>query len=427
MEFKKSFRLEERKFAAAMVKMGQLEVLTGNTGEIRANSRYFHNVFVLLKKENPPATALWLLPLFSAADMVQESKRLCKLSSEWGIKDTISSYYKIVGIMVSSKKLTQLCVTFWVAVLFCRSVQSHLQVGFYRNSCGRAESIVRGAVRDALRQDRGVAAGLVRLHFHDCFVRGCEGSVLLDSTSSNKAEKDSPANYPSLRGFEVIDDAKARLEAECKGVVSCADILAFAARDSFDLTGGFDYDVQAGRRDGVVSLASETCSNLPPPTFNVDQLTRRFSEKGFTQEEMVTLSGAHTIGNSHCRSFTYRLYNFSGTNSQDPSLDSNYAASLRKSCPQDSTDPNLEVPMDSRTPTIIDVNYYKDILANRGLFSSDQILLTNPATASEVKSNARSPSGWKKKFAAAMVKMGQIEVLTGNKGEIRANCRVINS
>jgi len=138
-------------------------------------------------------------------------------------------------------------------------------------------------------------------------------------------------------------------------------------------------------------------------------------------------TGAHTIGDSQCKSFTDRLYNFSGTNSQDPSLDSKYAASLRKSCPQDSTDPNLEVPMDTRTPTISDVNYYKDILANRGLFTSDQTLLTNPATAREVKSNARSSSGWKRKFAAAMVKMGQIEVLTGNTGEIRANCRVINS
>ncbi|KAJ6359507.1 hypothetical protein OIU76_001104 [Salix suchowensis] len=332
---------------------------------------------------------------------------------------------------------------FWAVLLFCQGVQSHLEVGFYRNSCKRAESIVRGVVRSAIHRDSGAAAGLIRMHFHDCFVRGCEDQCFLTPPRQTKQKKDAPANYPSLRGFEIIDAAKARLEAECRGVVSCADILAFAARDSFDLSGGINYDVLAGRRDGRVSLASETYSNLPPLTFNVDQLTRRFSEKGFTQEEMVTLfcnfvlvintvyscdkTGAHTIGTSHCKSFTYRLYNFSGTNSQDPSLDPKYAASLRKSCPKGSTDPNLEVPMEARTPTISDVNYYKDILAHRGLFSSDQALLTNPATAREVKSNAMSSSGWKKKFAAAMVKMGQIEVLTGKTGEIRANCRVVKS
>ncbi|KAG6746553.1 hypothetical protein POTOM_048904 [Populus tomentosa] len=266
---------------------------------------------------------------------------------------------------MSSKKLSRPCLVCWVVVfLFCtQSVHSQLEVGFYRSSCKLAEFIVKSAVRDGFNKDRGVAAGLVRMHFHDCFVR----------------------------------------------------------------TGGFGYDVPAGRRDGTVSLASEVLTNLPPPTFNVDQLTQNFANKGFSQEEMVTLSGGHTIGRSHCTSFSNRLYNFNGTTSQDPTLDATYATSLKQTCPQGSTDPSLVVPMNPGSPATTDAGYYIDILANRGLFTSDQTLLTNAATATQVNINARNSILWRRKFAAAMQKMGKLDVLTGNAGEIRVDCRVINS
>ncbi|GMY07651.1 peroxidase 5-like isoform X1 [Fagus crenata] len=309
-----------------------------------------------------------------------------------------------------ARKLTCASVTLTV-VLLCQSVHSQLQVGFYGNSCGSAETIVKDEVRKGLYRDQGVAAGLVRLHFHDCFVKGCDGSVLIDSTLGNSAEKDSPA----------------RLEAMCNGVVSCADIVAFAARDSIVITGGLGYEVPAGRRDGRISQVSETFTNLPPPTLNVDRLTQAFAKKGFTQEEMVTLTGAHTIGRSHCTSFSDRLYNFNGTTSHDPSLDPMYASQLMLQCPQGNTNPNLVVPMDPSSPAATDSGHYTNILANRGLFTSDQKLLTNAATVLEVNQNAWNVMLWRSKFVSPMLKMGQLDVLTGNAGEIHSNCRVINS
>lgn len=250
--------------------------------------------------------------------------------------------------------------------------------------------------------------------------------MLLDSTPGNQAEKDAPPNT-SLRGFEVIDSAKTRLEQACFGVVSCADVLAFAARDALALVGGNAYQVPAGRRDGNVSVAQETNGNLPPPTASVNQLNQIFGSKGLTQADMVALSGAHTIGNAHCSSFSNRLYSYGPNAGQDPSMDPTYLAALTQQCPQQqSGGADGMVAMDPVTPTAFDTNYFASIVAKRGLLASDQALLSDPTTAAQVVGYTNSPDTFQTDFAAAMVKMGNIGVLTGSSGTIRTNCRTAN-
>ncbi|XP_042454245.1 peroxidase 5-like [Zingiber officinale] len=314
-----------------------------------------------------------------------------------------------------------------LVVVLCMSVAgsaSEFKVGYYWESCPKAEDIVKEELYNAFKANAGIGADLLRLHFHDCFVSGCEASILVDSTQGNIAEKDAPPNKTfEDEVFDVIDSIKARLEVACKGTVSCADIIAFAARDSVVQYGGKYYNVPSGRKDGMVSIANETV-DLPPPTLNLNQLTAMFASKGLSQDDLVILSGAHTIGVAHCPSFADRLYNYSGTLKGDPNLDVEYAKQLKHECPQGNT--VNEVDMDPQSPLTFDSSFYEDVATNRGLFTSDQTLMSTSTTAYKVSQYAKYPEFFKKAFAASMVKMGQIGVLTGKQGTVRANCRVIN-
>ncbi|GMH12595.1 hypothetical protein Nepgr_014436 [Nepenthes gracilis] len=327
---------------------------------------------------------------------------------------------------MSSRKLV---MSFLLQLLLCllafdSTNAEGLHKEFYKKTCRQAEDIVQNVTAKFISQDPRLAPALLRMHFHDCFVRGCDGSVLLNSTNTTQAEKEAAPNQ-TLKGFDVIDAIKSALEEACPNVVSCADTVALAARDAVTLINGTSWEVLTGRRDGTVSLASEALTNLPPPFANITELRTLFAKKGLSKKDLVVLSGAHTIGVSHCFSFSNRLYNFTGKGDSDPSMDPKYVAELKKKCkPNDTT---TLVEMDPGSSTKFDSHYYVTVYDRRGLFQSDAALLNDKSTSSYVEREATGrATKFFKDFKASMEEMSRIGVLTGTDGQIRKNCAVVN-
>ncbi|KAJ1691801.1 hypothetical protein LUZ63_015956 [Rhynchospora breviuscula] len=299
-------------------------------------------------------------------------------------------------------------------------LQKGLDFSYYKSTCPQLESIVKNYLKKAFKSDIGLAAGLLRLHFHDCFVQGCDASVLLDGSASGPGEKQAPPNL-TLRpaAFKAINEIRALIDKACGRVVSCADVVALTARDSVSLSGGPNYKVPLGRRDGLnFASRDDTLANLPPPSSNVTKLLSALNGLGLDTNDLVALSGGHTIGLAHCTSFDDRLF------PQDPTMNKWFASHLKLTCPVKNTT-NTTV-NDIRTPNTFDNKYYVDLLNRQGLFTSDQDMYTDSRTKPIVIDFAKNQDLFFQKFVYSMVKMGQLSVLTGTNGEIRANCSAKN-
>ncbi|GJN32919.1 hypothetical protein PR202_gb21462 [Eleusine coracana subsp. coracana] len=300
------------------------------------------------------------------------------------------------------------------------AARAQLSPTFYASSCPVALLTIRTAVRTAVALDARTGASLLRLHFHDCF--GCDASVLLDDTANFTGEKGAGPNAGSLRGFGVIDAIKLLLEALCPRTVSCADILAVAARDSVVALGGPSWTVQLGRRDSTTASLSTANTDLPSPASSLSTLLAAFAKKGLSSTDMVALSGAHTVGQAQCQNFRARIYN-------DTNIDAAFAATRRAGCPAGGGGGGgggALAPLDASTPNAFDNGYYTNLVAQRGLLHSDQELFNGGSTDGIVRSYAASPAQFQSDFAAAMVKMGGIGVLTGSAGQVRRNCGRVN-
>ncbi|KAL8110888.1 hypothetical protein AgCh_026590 [Apium graveolens] len=122
----------------------------------------------------------------------------------------------------------------------------YLYPQFYYRSFPHAVQIVKSIISNDVAKDTRMAASLPRLHFHDWFVK-----------------------------------IKSTLERECPQTVSCADIMALAARDSTVLTGGPSWEVSLGRKDSRVVV-------LPKAIYLVSEIfTLRVTCSGKAAYEMM--------------------------------------------------------------------------------------------------------------------------------------------
>lgn len=296
-----------------------------------------------------------------------------------------------------------------------------LQTGFYSSTCPTAESVVLSTVQQSVQADPTLAAGLLRLHYHDCFVQGCDASILIAGASAEQTA----SGHSGLRGFDVIENAKKQLERICPGVVSCADIVALAARDAVALSNGPNYDVPTGRRDGMRSSAGDA-SDMPDPTDSVDVLKRKFAAKGLSASDLVVLNGAHTIGTTACFFIEDRLYNFAADGDADPSINPEYLTELRSTCPKGG-DVNTRLALDRGSEFQFDKEFLENMREGNVALQSDSSMYQDGSTRGYIDSYfgllgpLLGPS-FESDFADAIVKMGQIGVKTGSNGKIRTVC-----
>ncbi|KAL8254987.1 hypothetical protein R6Q59_033208 [Mikania micrantha] len=353
---------------------------------------------------------------------------------------------------IDGKTSFLLPIGYCLLISLISSSYSSLEYDYYRESCPQAHHIIRSTLHRIHDQNSTVSPAILRLVFHDCFVQGCDASVLLDNTAFMGSEKDTLPNQ-SLKGFDHIDLIKSELENVCPGVVSCADILVVAARESVILAGGPFYPVHTGRKDSNRSYP-EISYELPSPLDDLSTTIGRFASRGFTEKETVTLLGAHSTGKIRCKFFERRLYKFGGTDQPDPSMDPEFAELLRSICnntqaqtpassPSSSPSPSPS-PSPSTTSSKTDQEqamkmdyegagsgfgtlYYRGLLQGKGILFVDQQLTAGEETTNWVRQYASDVSMFHRDFAQVMMKLSSTQVLTGPTGEVRTNCREVST
>lgn len=193
--------------------------------------------------------------------------------------------------------------------------------------------------------------------------------------------------------------------------------------DILKQSGGPSWEVKLGRKDSLTASQKDADDIMPSPRANASFLVDLFAKFDLSIKDLVALSGSHSIGQGRCFSIMFRLYNQSGSGLPDPAIEPKFREKLNRLCPIGG-DENVTVDLDA-TPQAFDNQYFKDLVAGRGFLNSDETLYTYPWTRPYVKLYSKDQDKFFKAFVEGMIKLGDLQ--SGKPGEIRTNCRVINS
>ncbi|KAF7850725.1 hypothetical protein BT93_L5074 [Corymbia citriodora subsp. variegata] len=329
--------------------------------------------------------------------------------------------------MAASFRPRILAMQFLAAIAFISGIirssadDPPLTLDYYASSCPTVLEIIREEMGREVLSDQRNAALVLRLHFHDCFVQGCDGSVLLDDTVTLRGEKTASPNINSLKGFEIIDRIKSKVESACPEL------------DAVLLVGGPYWDVPVGRKDSRSASYDLANTNIPTPNQGLISIIYKFFYLGLSVTDTCTCKplGAHTIGVARCENFRTRIYGDYELTSGGSPLSEVHLSQLKSTCPAAGGGDNNIAPLDYETPYTFDNSYYHLLLNGEGLLNSDQELYSSLLalqTRKLVEQYALDPAAFFQQFSISMIKMGNLTNPDSFvDGEVRKSCRFINA
>ncbi|KAJ9546167.1 hypothetical protein OSB04_025874 [Centaurea solstitialis] len=192
-------------------------------------------------------------------------------------------------------------------------------------------------------------------------------------------------------------------------------------------SGSTEWKVVIGRKDGIVSWASDT-SRLPAPTFAFTQLNNAFSQNGLDRKDPIAYQVQISLHSSH--SWLPPPFLFSRPNPwlfvysrHRLNFEVVFCRKIVADVPLHNHVRSVGVSFDP-TPNLFDNRYYKELLGGKSILTCDEALLSGDVARGWVQVFAQLRDAFSKAFANSMLKLSEI---AGNGTEIRKDYGMVNS